>query len=36
VKGGVGNPKGRPKDLARFGTILMGEFFKTVPVQLAG
>jgi hypothetical protein len=35
-KGAAGNPKGRPKDLARFGSILMGEFYKTVPVQLAG
>jgi hypothetical protein len=35
-KGGVSNPKGRPKDLARFGDILMGEFYKTVPASLAG
>jgi hypothetical protein len=27
---------GRPKDLARFGDILMREFYKTVPVNLAG
>jgi Family of unknown function (DUF5681) len=36
VKGQIGNTKGRPKDLARFGDILMREFYKTVPVKLAG
>ena len=36
VKGQIGNTKGRPKDLARFGDILMREFYKTVPVNLAG
>jgi hypothetical protein len=36
VKGQIGNTKGRPKDLARFGNILMREFYKTVPVNLAG
>jgi len=35
-KGHCGNRKGRPKDLARFGDILMGEMFKTVPANLAG
>jgi hypothetical protein len=28
VKGGVGNPKGRPKDLSRFGNIMMRDFYK--------
>ena len=28
--------KGRPKDLARFGDILMGEFYKTILASLAG
>jgi hypothetical protein len=28
--------KGQPKDLARFGDILIREFYKTVPVNLAG
>ena len=36
MKGQIGNTKGRPKDLARFGDILMREFYKTVPVNLAG
>jgi uncharacterized protein DUF5681 len=36
VKGQIGNTKGRPKDLARFGDILMSEVYKTVPVNLAG
>jgi hypothetical protein len=35
-KGNTFGAKGRPKDLARFGSILMGEFYKTVPAQLAG
>jgi hypothetical protein len=28
--------KGRPKDLARFGDLVMREFFKTVPASLGG
>jgi hypothetical protein len=36
VKGQIGNTKAGPKDLARFGDILMREFYKTVPVNLAG
>jgi hypothetical protein len=39
-QGKSGNPGGRPKarskDLGNFGDILMGEFYKTVPAQLAG
>ena len=35
-KGNTFGAKGRPKDLARFGSILMGEFYKTVPANLAG
>jgi hypothetical protein len=36
VKGQIGNAKGRPKDLARFGDILMREFYKTILASLAG
>ena len=35
-KGQSGNKSGRPKDLARFGDILMKEFYKTVPASLGG
>jgi uncharacterized protein DUF5681 len=35
-KGVSGNPSGRPKDLRRFGDILMKEFYKTVAASLGG
>ena len=35
-KGVSGNPSGRPKNLARFGDIVMREFFKTAPASLGG
>jgi hypothetical protein len=35
-KGQTGNPSGRTKELARFGDILMREFYKTVPANLDG
>ena len=36
VKGVSPNPGGRPKDLARFGDILMREFYKTVVATMNG
>jgi Family of unknown function (DUF5681) len=36
VKGKSGNPSGRPKDLARFGDLLVKEFFKTVTASMNG
>jgi hypothetical protein len=35
-KGVSGNPSGRPKDLRKFGDILMKEFYKTVAASLGG
>jgi Family of unknown function (DUF5681) len=35
-KGRSGNPKGKPKDLAKFGDILMKEFYNTVAAQVNG
>jgi hypothetical protein len=35
-KGVSGNPSGRPKDLAKFGDLLMKEFYKTVTANLGG
>jgi hypothetical protein len=35
-KGQTGNPSGRPKDLRKFGDILMKEFYKTVTASLGG
>ena len=35
-KGVSGNKSGRPKDLARFGDLLMKEFYKTVAANLGG
>ena len=35
-KGQSGNKSGRPKNLARFGDILMREFYKTVPASMGG
>ena len=35
-KGKSGNPSGRPKNLSRFGDVLMKEFFKTVDAQVGG
>jgi hypothetical protein len=36
VKGQSGNKSGRPKDLAKFGDILMKEFYKTVVASMGG
>jgi hypothetical protein len=35
-KGETGNPSGRPKDIVNFGTLLMKEFYKTIPANLGG
>ena len=35
-KGKSANPGGRPKDPARFGDLLMREFYKTVVVKMGG
>jgi len=35
-KGSSPNPGGRPKDLAKFGDILMKEFYKTVAANTVG
>ncbi len=35
-KGKSGNPSGRPKNLSRFGDVLMKEFFKPVVAQIGG
>ena len=35
-KGKSGNPSGRPKNLSRFGDVLMKEFFKPVVAQVGG
>ncbi|HZZ23809.1 MAG TPA: DUF5681 domain-containing protein [Roseiarcus sp.] len=35
-KGVSPNPGGRPKDIVNFGTLLMKEFYKTVPASIAG
>ena len=35
-KGKSGNPSGRPKNLSRFGDVLMKEFFKTVDARVGG
>ena len=32
-KGVSGNPSGKPKDLAKFGDLLMKEFYKTVAAK---
>ena len=36
VKGQSGNKAGRPKNLAKFGDLLMKEFYKTVVASLGG
>jgi hypothetical protein len=36
TKGQSGNKSGRPKDLAKFGDILMKEFYRTVAANLGG
>jgi hypothetical protein len=35
-KGKSPNPGGKPKDLAKFGNILMKEFYKTVAANTVG
>jgi hypothetical protein len=36
VEGQSGNKSGRPKDLGRFGEILMKEFYRTVVASMGG